>query len=359
MEKSRTRRTNPKRVAILYGAVGADAGPDEQDVLVEVDGVQRALAALGYQPVLVPLTLDLEAARRRLLHARPALVFNLVESLDGNGALIHLATALLDALGLTYTGARTEAMFLSSSKLVAKRTMRAAGIATAPWWEPDGGSELPDFAGPYIVKSVWEHASIGIDDASVTSDRRVAASVLRKRRRALGGQWFIERYIEGREFNIGLLDGPETGMTAVQVLPIAEMCFVDFPPGKPRIVGYTAKWHDGSFEEQNTQRDFGWSDAEPDLLARLEQIARSTWRLFRMSGYARVDVRVDETGEPFVLEINANPCLSPDAGFMAAAERVGLRPDDVIGRILAATKPAAPARRVASTIEATSDIRPH
>jgi D-alanine-D-alanine ligase len=359
MEIPRVRRRQAKPIAILHGAVGADAGPDEQDVLVEVDCIRRALVALGHRPLPVPLTLDLEAARRRLLQVRPALVFNLVESLDGNGALIHLATSLLDALGIPYTGAQTDAMFLTSSKLVAKRIMRAAGIPTAPWWEPQGGSPLPDFAGPYIVKSVWEHASIGIDDTSVTADRRVAAAVLRKRRRALGGQWFVERYIDGREFNIGLLGGPTDGGIVPQILPMAEMQFVDFPAGKPRIVGYTAKWHDGSFEERHTQRDFDWSAREPELLARLEQVARDTWRLFRMSGYARVDMRVDAAGEPFVLEINANPCLSPDAGFMAAAERVGLRAVDVVARILAATKPAAPMRPAVHKADAGSAIRPH
>jgi D-alanine-D-alanine ligase len=359
MENRRIRRRHSGNIAILYGAVGADAGPDEQDVLVEVDCIRHALVALGYRPLPVSLTLDLEAARQRLLHVRPALAFNLVESLDGNGALIHLATSLLDALGIPYTGAQTDAMFLTSSKLVAKRIMRAAGIPTAPWWEPAGGSALPDFAGPYIVKSVWEHASIGIDDSSVTADRRVAAAVLRKRRRALGGPWFVEQYVDGREFNIGLLDGPADGGIVPQVLPVAEMRFVDFPAGKPRIVGYTAKWHDGSFEERHTQRDFDWSTREPELHARLEQVARDTWRLFRMSGYARVDIRVGAAGEPFVLEINANPCLSPDAGFMAAAERIGLRADDVVARILAAARPPAPVRPAVRKADASSAIRPH
>jgi D-alanine-D-alanine ligase len=359
MDRQRMPRPNPRSIAILYGAVGANAGPDERDVLVEVDFVQRALAALGYLPVPVPFTLDLDEARRMLLNVRPVLVFNLVESVDGNGALIHLATALLDSLGLAYTGAHTEAMFLTSSKLLSKRIMRSAGLATAPWWVPENDAELPDFAGPYIVKSVWEHASIGIDDTSVTPNRRTAVSVLRKRRRTLGGQWFIERFINGREFNIGLLDGTADGVTTPQILPIAEMRFVDFPPEKPRIVGYNAKWHDGSFEEQHTQRDFGWSAFDLDLLARLEQLARDAWRLFGMSGYARIDVRVDAAGDPCILEINANPCLSPDAGFMAAAEQAGLRSDEVVGRILSIAKPTAPMRRMSAAVEQASLARPH
>src|ERR1700741_2747374 len=167
----RSRRSS--RVAVVYGAVAADAAPDEQDVLVEVDTVQLALTSLGFAPVPVPLTLDLEAGRQRLLHLRPAFVFNLVESVEGLGRLIHVATALYESLGLRYTGAGSEARYPPPNKPLAKRLLAAAGIDTPRWVQ--GGAQglaLPDFAGPYIVKSVWEHASIGIDDSSVVEDPR-------------------------------------------------------------------------------------------------------------------------------------------------------------------------------------------
>src|SRR5215510_1391120 len=167
----RSRRSS--RVAVVYGAVAADAAPDEQDVLAEVDIVQQALAALGFAAVAVPLTLDLEAARRRLLHLRPAFVFNLVESVEGLGRLIHLAPALYESLGLPYTGAGSEAMYLTSNKPLAKRLLAAAGIATPEWIEQAASIPfMPAFAGPYIVKSVWEHASIGIDESSVVEEAR-------------------------------------------------------------------------------------------------------------------------------------------------------------------------------------------
>ena len=117
----RSRRSS--RVAVVYGAVAADAAPDEQDVLVEVSTVQQRLSALGFSPVVVPLTLDLEAVRQRLLHLRPAFVFNLVESVEGLGRLIHLAPALYESLGLPYTGAGSQAMYLTSNKPLAKRLM--------------------------------------------------------------------------------------------------------------------------------------------------------------------------------------------------------------------------------------------
>jgi len=326
----RSRRSS--RVAVIYGAVAADAAPDEQDVLVEVDTVQQALTGLGFAPVAVPLTLDLEAVRRRLLHLRPAFVFNLVESVEGLGRLIHLAPALYESLGLPYTGAGSEAMYLTSNKPLAKRLLAAAGIATPEGVEPaTQGLPTPAFAGPYIVKSVWEHASIGIDESSVVEDARKLAAVARKRQRRFGGEWFAERFIEGREFNLSLLGGPG----GVELLPPAEMLFRDYPQGKRRIVDYAAKWHAGSFEFCNTVRRFEFDESDRPLLARLEDVAKACWRLFGLSGYARVDFRVDAEGRPWVLEVNVNPCLSPDAGFAAAAARRGLDLPAVLRRIIA------------------------
>jgi len=353
----RSRRSS--RVAVVYGAVAADAAPDEQDVLVEVDTVQQALTALGFAPVAVPLTLDLEAVRQRLLHLRPAFVFNLVESVEGLGRLIHLAPALYESLGLPYTGAGSEAMYLTSNKPLAKRLLAAAGIATPEGVEPAAqGLSAPSFPGPYIVKSVWEHASIGIDESSVVDDARKVATVARKRQRRFGGEWFAERFIDGREFNLSLLGGPD----GVELLPAAEMLFVDYPEGKRRIVDYAAKWHAGSFEFCNTVRRFEFDEADRSLLARLEETAKTCWRLFGLTGYARVDCRVDAEGRPWVLEINVNPCLSPDAGFAAAAARRGLDLVAVLRRIIAElpARVAEPTngKRAAATAEAVSQALP-
>ena len=318
-------------VAILYGAIASDAAPDEQDVLVEVETARRALAALGYTPVILPVTLDLEAARRRLLHLRPAFVFNLVESIEGQGRLIHLAPSLLESLGLPFTGSGGDAAYVTSNKPLAKQLMKAAGIATPAWAEPGLG---PAFTGPYIVKSVWEHASIGIDDGSVVTERQKLGGLIRRRRRRHGGEWFVERYIDGREFNLSLLarDG------SVELLPAAEMCFVGYPPGKPRIVNYAAKWEEGSFEYHATQRRFGFPPEDRDLLLRLEQTAMACWRLFDLRGYARVDCRVENSGAIQVLEVNINPCLSPDAGFAAAAAQAGLDLPGIVARIISDTR---------------------
>lgn len=325
---ARRRSNGAGSALILHDAVAEGAEADQQDTLEQVRTVARSLATLGYRVAVRPLDLDLTVLDRLALRP-PALVFNLVESLGGSGRLIHLVPAVLESRGIAFTGCGAEALYLTSNKPLAKRVMTSAGIPTPDW------ATLPrprcQAGTRYIVKSAWEHASIGLD-----RDSLVAGGQVRRRLRQLspfgGGDWFAERYIDGREFNISLLDGP----AGPAVLPIAEMLFVDYPPERPRIVDYEAKWDPDSFAYQHTVRSFVDRREDSALKARLAAIARQCWRVFGLRGYARIDVRVDAAGQPWVLEVNANPCLSPDAGFLAAAEEGGHGRDQVVARICAA-----------------------
>ena len=326
-------------VAIVYGRVSPEAPPDEQDALVQVNAVRAALGRLGYRAIDVPLTLDLGVSAAVLRSSAPLLAFNLTETINGHGRLIHLAPSLLDSLGIPYTGAPADAMYLTSHKLLAKKTLASAGLDTPPWAAAAavGGSDL--FPPPYIVKSIWEHASIGLEDSSVAQDRTALAAEIQRRAVREGTEnLFVEGYIEGREFNLALLGAPGAPKSVgAQILPPAEIEFVDFPEGKPRVVGYRAKWVDGSFEYGSTRRRFSFPPEDQPLLAALADRARACWDLFGLRGYARVDFRVDEAGRPWILEINANPCIAPDAGFLAAAGRAGLSIDEVVARIIADT----------------------
>jgi D-alanine-D-alanine ligase len=115
---------------------------------------------------------------------------------------------------------------------------------------------------------------------------------------------------------------------------LAEIDFSAFPPGKPRIVGYEAKWREGSFEYDNTPRQFDFANVDRSLLSELGGLAVACWDLFGLRGYGRVDFRVDAEGRPWILEVNANPCLSPDAGYAAALARASIPFERAIQRIL-------------------------
>jgi D-alanine-D-alanine ligase len=320
------------KIAVIHGKVPIDAGRDEQDVLVQVAFVSKGLVALGHEPVAVPVSLNLAAAARALKDLRPDVVFNLVESLTGSGSLIHLAPALLDTLHIPYTGAGTAAMLLTSNKVLAKRWLAAAGLPTPPWFTPREMSENFRIEGAWLVKSVWEHASVGLDEDSVIPEagRERLLDEMAARREALGGDCLAEAFIYGREFNLSLLAGGE----GPEVLPPAEIRFDAYPPGKVRVVGYRSKWEEGSFEFDHTPRSFSFPEADGPLLSRLRDLALRCWTLFDLRGYARIDFRVDHQNRPWILEVNANPCLSPDAGFRAATLQAGLTPAEVLTRIV-------------------------
>ena len=316
-------------IAVAHQAVAADAPPDEQDVLLEVDAVCNALEEAGHHTVIVPLSLQLNQAAQRLQELRPSVVFNLVESLNGSGRFIGLAPLLFEELNLPFTGARSGAMNLSSNKLLAKQWLAANGLPT-PQWSEDGSQAS---AGPWIVKSVWEHASIGMDDSAVVNNVSQLPSQLALKQKRYRGDWFCERYVHGREFNLALLETEQ----GVKVLSVAEIRFEQFPEGKPHIVGYRAKWDSDSFEYKNTQRCYVNEHQEAALIQRLKELALRCWDVFQLSGYARVDFRVDADEQPWILEVNANPCVSPDAGFAAAAQQSGLSYSQMIGAILDAS----------------------
>ena len=319
------------RVLILHDRVTAADGPDGRDVLDQAAAVTGALTALGHTVDRLDCDLDLAALATELRQRQPELVFNLVESLGGSGRLIHLVPACLETLGVPYTGCRADALLLTSNKLLAKRWLQAAGLPVPAWVEP-GDDDLPAGTADWIVKSVWEHASIGLDANSLVRGRdgRAVRELLPQRARRLGGVCFAEHYIEGRECNLALLVGP----CGPELLPPAEIVFDNFPPGMPRILDYQAKWAEASFACRHTRRSFDFPPADGPLLARLGQLALACWRIFRLNGYARVDFRIDTTGAPWILEVNANPCLSPDAGFSAALERAGIPFDEAVRRIV-------------------------
>lgn len=311
------------KILVLHSDVAADAPPEELDTLVAAEAVAEALGARGHRVRQAPFRQDdLETL---LAQAAPDIVFNLVEGVDGQGRLAPIAPRLLAALGAHFTGATAEAMAVTNDKPLTKQRLRDAGLATPDWSVPPDWRGLGD--GRWIVKAALEDASLGLDDRCVvqSGDVKSRADCCASR---FGGDWFAERYVEGREFNIAVLDG--------RVLPMAEMRFEHWPEGKPRIVGYDAKWEEDSAGWNGTVRAFGVEKSEPELAARLKSACQETWRLFGLTGFARVDFRVRDDGTPLILEINTNPCISPDAGFAAAAAEAGLSYQALIEAIVEA-----------------------
>ena len=321
------------KILVLHSDIDKDAPPEEQDTIIAAQAVARALDSRGYTVVQAAFRKDSLGAL--LEEEAPELVFNLVESVEGKGALATQAQRALRDLGMPFTGTSGEAMDATNDKPATKQKLRDAGLTTADWAEGPPWAGLP--AGQWIVKSALEDASIGLDDGCV-----VEAALVPARAQACavkyGGRWFAERFIDGREFNIAVL-GPAG---RPRILPMAEMIFADWPAGKPRIVGYEAKWADESAASRQTVRRFGVERNEPELAAKIRHLCEKVWEIFGLYGFVRVDFRVDAKGTPFILEINANPGIAPDAGFAAAAAEAGMSYADLIEEIVRAALPLTP-----------------
>jgi len=229
-------------------------------------------------------------------------------------ALEPAVISVLELLGLPYSGSSSWTTTLCLRKHIVNAALERAGLPVPKFAVVRRGSAIPSVGFPAICKPAAEDASIGVEQRSVVRTSRE----LSERVSSMLERWdevLVQKYVQGREVNVGIL--------GESVLPIAEIDFGRMPKGMWRIVTYRSKWEDGSDE------DLGAAPLCPARLpagvaAQLRKIAVSAWRIVGGTGYGRVDLRIDERGRPWILEVNANPDFSPTAGFARMARVAGI-----------------------------------
>ena len=314
-----------RQCLVIYNEPAAGALPDELDVLDQVNFIAGILENTGYSVSRKGITADFFNEISGISTKDYEFVFNLVEAVGQKSEILYFVPALLNMQHIRYTGCSVEAAFLSGSKVLARQIMKDRGIPVA------GGYKISEAASlipgrKYIVKPVWEDGSLGITEESVFTFDGTVPEVLKDK---TDGHWFIEEYIEGREFNVSVIaskGGPE-------VLPPAEIVFHDYPDDMPRIVSYKAKWIEDTFQYSNSRRSFP-ADLSVKLRNDIRETALACWHAFGLRGYARVDMRIDDKENVYVLEVNANPCIAPDSGFIAAALHAGYSNQEIVSRII-------------------------
>jgi len=318
-------------IGIIHNRPIPRGGPNWEsslDVMAQVEAIGAALSKLGHAYATIPFDRDLVGFVTRLQRAEVDIVFNLCESVDDDPLLAGHPAAVLELLGLSFTGSSAMTLMVSTDKALVKRAMQAAGLPTPGFFPYDGGPVLlpPGLTFPLLMKPRWQDASIGIDQESLLRSPAGIETALAAHFQQFG-PLLVEEYLEGREFNVALLGYPEP-----RVMPLAEIDFTGFPADLFQIVGYRAKWDTNAPEYYTTNRIF--PDLPQPLAEELRRVASACFRLFDLRDYGRVDMRLDGQGRIQVLEINANPCLSPDAGFPAAVAADGLNYTDMVNELL-------------------------
>ncbi len=316
----------PKKCCILFNQPGENALADEMDVIDQVDYIEENLKELDLETYRKGITVNFMTEVASLTEEKPDFVFNLVESINNKGELCYFVPSLLNMYSVPYSGNPVEAMFITTSKALSSKTLKSAGISNPGGYLPSQINQLKR-GNRYIIKPVWEDGSLGITGESVFTYTPEYAEKLKNYKDT---HWLIEDFIDGREFNISILAGAK----GPEVLPPAEMVFHNFEDDMPKIVDFKAKWEQGSFEYENTIRNFPGEKLNRVLRERIISAALQCWHVFGLKGYARVDMRVDKNDNPYVIEVNANPCLSPDSGLVAATRAAGICFPDVLRRII-------------------------
>lgn len=310
------------KVAILFDGASAYATKPDQLILSTVEAIEKSLVAEGNEVGYVPVFQDgkwIEKMRR----AKYDLAFNMCEGIDGIAALESAVISVLELFKIPFTGASSYTTAVSLRKHVVNGVLEKAGLPVPRFAALRRGDPLVSVGFPAIVKPAAEDASLGVEQRSVVRNTRQLA----QRVEAMLDVWdevLVQRYVDGREVNVGIL-----GDT---VLPIAEIDFSNMPAGRWRIVTYSSKWETGSID------DLG---SEPRCPARLpakiaaecRRIALRAWKLAGGFGYGRVDMRIDANGQPWILEVNANPDIAPDAGLARMARVAGIEYSSLIRNI--------------------------
>ena len=312
---------------ILYNKLSKTPTDDELDVLEQVQIVSKALKKLGFRVKTGQVDLNLQKTFDLIKKLNPCFIFNLVETISNRGELVFFPAAVYQFMEIPFTGSPLIPLFFAANKVRAKMEMKRLGIPTPSWAELDQLQKL-DPGKKYILKPIWEEGSVGLDEHSIFNGHDTGfIDEIRKKNK---DYFFVEEFIEGREFNISVI----AGTNGPEVLPFAEMTFIDYPEGKPKIMGYTAKWKETSFEYLNTRRTFEIANFDLQVRKRMVSICKKCWNELGLKWYVRLDFRIDLKGQPYVIDINANPCLSGSGGFMAASERAGMKPHEMIKKIV-------------------------
>lgn len=306
--------------------------PEYKKRETEID-VKRALLKLGHAVRVVTVHDELRPIRKTIEEWQPHIAFNLLEDFAGDGALDFYVVSYLDMAGIPFTGCNPRGMMLARDKALSKKILHFHRIKVPefrifPYGKKIKAQKLKNLPYPMIVKSNIEQGSVGISQASYVSNEKELLNRIEQLHGMICGDAIAEQYIDGRELYVSIL-----GNSRLKVLPIRELSFDDKASQEQRIATYNVKWNDKYREKIGFK--YGFAKALPNgSRTKIEKLAKRIYRKLLLSGYARLDLRMDAEGDIYVLEANPNAAITHDDELALSAKKAGVSYEKLIDRLL-------------------------
>jgi len=297
----------------------------------EYDVIKTLREELEHDVRVLGVKDDLGAIRQANDEFKPHIAFNLLEAFHEIGTFDQNVVSYLELLRLSYSGCNPRGMFLARDKALSKKLMQYHRLPVPDFLMIPRGRKprLPrKLTFPLIVKSLTQEASIGISQASVVEDEAKLRERVQFIHESISTDAIVEQYVEGRELYCGVL-----GNQRAQVLPVWEMTFAKMPEGQHRIATERVKWN-AKYQEKVGIATGEAKDLPEGIADRVQHVSKRVFKVLELSGYARIDLRLDSQGQIHVLEANPNPQIARSEDFAESAKHAGMNYPALLQRIL-------------------------
>jgi len=295
--------------------------------------VVTGLRERGHEVEPLGLYDDLTPLRQAIQNFKPHIVFNLLEEFHGEPMLDQNVVSYLELVRVPYTGCNPRGLMIARDKALSKKILHYHRIRVPRFAVVPAGRKLrrkpARLEYPLIVKSLMEEASLGIAEASVVSNDEKLAERIEFMHAQVGTSLILEQYVDGRELYVGVM-----GNSRLQTLPVWELEMGRLRSDAPRIATRRVKWNP-KFQERRGVEIGPARDLPPEVEQLLMKTTKRLYRVLQLSGYARVDFRLDAEGQPYFLEANPNPDIGYGEEFAEAAEAAGIDYEPLLDRLLA------------------------
>lgn len=307
-----------------------DEQADTAEWKMEYD-VCHGLRELGHDVRPLGVSTNLQVVTDALAEYRPHICFNVLEEIHNVAVYDYYVVSYLELMRKCYTGCNPRGLLLSHDKALSKKVLSYHRVPVPRFAVFHMSQKLrvpPNLPYPMIVKSLTEHGSVGIAQASIVYSEEKLIERVQFVHRQIGTDAIAEQYIDGRELYVGIM-----GNTRLTTLPIWELHMPKLPDDAPRIATSRIKW-DAKYQKRVGVDTREATDLSPALADRIRRVCKRTYKLLNLTGYARMDLRLTDDGKVYIIEANPNPQLAYGEDFAESAEQAGLSYEAMLQRIL-------------------------